>query len=172
MLCQDVRTMRPFRDRLREAAAYAGIAYSPTTIGRALGVAKQTVHPWMGDGEPRAAMVFRIADLWGVNPRWLATEEGAMVQEPPSSGLTLHELEILRRYRTADPQWRQSLRMMAKAAAKVAVALALAVQVLLPTPAEAALSRAQLNNNTDCMRFLRRWLRSLRGHLGFVKLGH
>ena len=80
-----------------------------------------------------------------------------MVQEPPSSGLTLHELEILRRYRTADPQWRQSLRMMAKAAAKVVVMLAVAVHVLMPAPTEAAFARQRFTNNTDCMRFLR-WL--------------
>jgi hypothetical protein len=112
-----MRTMRPFRDRLRKAAAYAEVDYSPTAIGKSLGIAKQTVHPWMRAGEPRAEIIFRIADLWKVNARWLATEKGAMVRETPSAGLTRDEHEILRRYRAAGPQWRQALRLMAKAAA-------------------------------------------------------
>lgn len=70
--------MRPFKERFREAAEKVGVEYKPTPIAKALGVSKQTVHQWMDKGSPSAEYIFRIADRWGMNPRWLAIEEGPM----------------------------------------------------------------------------------------------
>ena len=72
--------MRPFNERLRDAATYAGVEYSQTVIANSLGIKKQTVDRWFSGYEPRPAMIFHIADRWGVDARWLATEEGEMIQ--------------------------------------------------------------------------------------------
>lgn len=72
-------TMRPFNERLREAAAYASVEYSQTAIANSLGIRKQTVDRWFSGYEPRPAMLFHMADRWGVDARWLATEEGEMI---------------------------------------------------------------------------------------------
>lgn len=110
--------MEPFRDRLRKAAAHAGVDYSQTAIAKSLGVMKQTVDRWMGDGEPRPAMVFHIGDKWHVDPRWLATGEGSMTQPPSGSGLTAEELEIIKSYRRSEPRSRVSLRAIVKTLSK------------------------------------------------------
>lgn len=70
--------MRPFKDRLKEAAAKAGIEYKPTPIAKSLGISKQTAFQWMDKGRPTPENIFLIADKWGFNPRWLAIEEGPM----------------------------------------------------------------------------------------------
>lgn len=108
---------RPFRERLREAAAYAGIEYSQTAIARSLDITKQSVDNWMGEGEPRPAMIFRMADRWNVSPRWLATEQGQMVGEPPTGGTySKDEVALVRRHRKASPQVRAALKVMLKLA--------------------------------------------------------
>lgn len=111
--------MRPFDQRLKEAAAYAGVEYSCTAIGRALGVSKQTVYMWMSGSEPKAAMIFHIADSWNVDARWLATDEGNMA--PPSSGprLSPEELVLLKRYRRAEPRTRASIVAVTKSLLKL-----------------------------------------------------
>lgn len=123
--CVDMTTttrMRPFRERLKEAAAYAGVEYSQTAIARALNTSKQTVDRWMNDGEPRPAMVFHIADTWNINARWLATDEGDMVNPPPPGGMLSPEEHVLvRKYRSSAPSFRNSLKTILKLACLVAV---------------------------------------------------
>lgn len=120
--------MRPlFRDRLRESAEYAGVEYSPTAIGRALGVSKQTVHQWMMSSEPRPAMLFHIADSWNVDARWLATGDGEMRPPPGGPGLSADEIEMLKRYRKVEPRNRSSIVTIAKSLAKVGGIAALTV---------------------------------------------
>lgn len=124
-----MRTMRPlFRERLQEASEYAGVEFSATAIGRALGVPKQTVHVWMTNGEPRPAMLFHISDTWQVDARWLATGDGSMVPPPSSgTGLSTDEIEMIKRYRRATPKNRPSIIAVAKSLAKVAGLAALVV---------------------------------------------
>lgn len=116
--------MRPFRERLKEAAAYAGVEYSQTAIARSLNTSKQTVDRWMNDGEPRPAMVFHIADTWNINARWLATDEGDMVSPPPPGGiLSPDEHVLVRKYRSSAPAFRNSLKTILKIACLLAVIL-------------------------------------------------
>lgn len=77
-----MQTMTYFLERLQLAAEYAGVQFSQTAIARSLGIRrKQTVDRWFQGSEPRALMIFHIADTWGVSARWLATGVGDMV--PP-----------------------------------------------------------------------------------------
>lgn len=113
---------RPFRDRLREAAAYAGLEYSQSAIARSLGITRQSVDNWMKEGEPRPAMIFRMADAWRVDPRWLATEEGNMVPPPSSgNGLSPQEHVIVRRYRAMPASSRNAMRVLLKLSILVAL---------------------------------------------------
>lgn len=91
-ICAD---MRPFRERLKEAAKHAGVPYGQTAIARALGVSKQTVDQWMDKGRPTPEMIFRIADAWGVSPRWLAIEDGQMVAKADGSLSAREEMVVL-----------------------------------------------------------------------------
>src|SRR5688572_23982922 len=68
---RDIQT--DFSDRLREAALGKGLSYSPTEIGKFLGVNKQTVFNWMNGSVPRADELFQVADKFGVDPRVFAT---------------------------------------------------------------------------------------------------
>lgn len=129
---------RPFRERLREAAHYAGIEYSQTEIANSLGTTKQTVDRWMADGEPRPAMIFKIADKWGVDARWLATDEGHIVPPAGGAGLRQDELELIKGYRKATAPHRLSLRVMAKSLSKAIVVLALSIPFLPRQDAEAS----------------------------------
>lgn len=62
-----------FAERFKDALTAAGIDNkSPTAIGEFLGVRKQTVAQWLNRGEPKPAMLFRIADKTKVEARWLA----------------------------------------------------------------------------------------------------
>lgn len=66
-----------FRDRLKLAAKHAGVEYGQTAIAISLDLKrKQTVDRWMGDGMPSVKMLYRIADKWDVDPRWLGTGRG------------------------------------------------------------------------------------------------
>ena len=104
-----------FRERLKPSADYAGIEYSQTAIARSLGASKQTVDRWMAGGEPRPAMVFHIADSWGVDARWLATGEGEMIPLAGGQGLRVDEHELIHCYRNSDTDRRKALREVAKA---------------------------------------------------------
>lgn len=125
-MCTELRTMGlTFQLRFQEAASYAGIEFSPTAIGRSLGVSKQTAQYWMTTGEPKAAMVFRIADTWTVDARWLATGQGTMLPPPGGQGLSADEVEMIRRYRKAEPRSRASILAVAKTLKKATAMLAL-----------------------------------------------
>lgn len=78
--------MSPFRDRLKLAAKHAGVEYSQTAIAQSLGVSKQTVDQWMGDGRPSAEMIYLIADKWKVSPRWLQLDQGEMLPTATTDG--------------------------------------------------------------------------------------
>lgn len=71
--------MTKFKDRLRKAADHAKVTWGQTSVAKSLGMKKQTVDRWFDEGEPKAAQIFAIADLWGINARWLATGEGDML---------------------------------------------------------------------------------------------
>ncbi len=142
MLCQDSRTMRPFSERLREAAAHAGVPYKPTAIGKSIGVSKQTVHEWMAKGRmPDSGALAAIAAAWKVDINWLAAEQGSMVPEPPAD-LSKEERYILKSYRVAEPKAQRMFLLLLKAIGKAMVVVALVMQ-LSPRPAEAM----QHNNN-------------------------
>ena len=118
-----------FQSRFQEAAAYAGVEFSPTAIGRSLGVSKQTAQYWMTTGEPKAAMIFRIADTWTVDARWLATGQGTMLPPPGGPGLSSDEIEMIRRYRKAEPRTRLSILAVAKTLGKAAAIVAFAAGI-------------------------------------------
>lgn len=155
--------MRPFRERLKEAAAYAGVEYSQTAIARSLNTSKQTVDRWMNDGEPRPAMVFHIADTWNINARWLATDEGDMVSPPPPGGiLSPDEHVLVRKYRSSAPAFRNSLKTILKIACVLAV--------ILPAAAPRTGSAGDLHNVnyspvTKAEYTLRNFLRAILGFL-------
>lgn len=128
---------RPFSERLREAASYAGVEYSQTAIARSLNTSKQTVDRWFADTEPRAAMIFYIADTWNVSARWLATGEGSMVDAPPpGGGLTPDEHVLIKRYRSSPAGYRNSL----KTILKIACLLLVFLPALATKNADAAIS--------------------------------
>ncbi len=67
-------------------------------------------------------MIFHIADTWNVNARWLATDEGDMVNPPPPGGtLSPEEHVLVRKYRSSAPSFRNSLKTILKLASFVAV---------------------------------------------------
>lgn len=76
--------VRPFKERLREAAQIAKVEYRPTAIANSLGISKQTVHQWMDKGRPTPENIFLIADKWALSPRWVALEEGPVKSEKPA----------------------------------------------------------------------------------------
>lgn len=83
-----------FHARLRAALLFSGLTEtnSQTAIGKHLSLNKQTVDRWMRGGEPKASMLFYIADRMKVDPRWLATGEGSMT---PQITLTNDEIDLL-----------------------------------------------------------------------------
>jgi len=117
--------MNTFKERLAHAAKEAGIEFSQTAIAKSLGLRKQTVDYWMTKGgEPRPSVLFRIADTYSVDARWLATGEGTMLPPPGGPGLRSEELELVKGYRKASAPHRASLRVMAKSLGKAVVTLA------------------------------------------------
>lgn len=103
--CQALWTMRPFRDRLRDAAKHAGIEYSPQAIADSLELKhRQTVHRWMDKYRPSPPMIEKIAKRWGVSVRWLATEEGPMVLEDLQ--LEPDETRAIKALRQSGRDWR------------------------------------------------------------------
>lgn len=129
--------MRPFRDRLREAAKHFGVEYGQTAIAKSLSVPKQTVDQWMGNSAPSAQMVFHIADKWqGLNPRWLALEEGPMLlgQARAAIGAPLadpEEVQLVMRYRGADARWKLALKLLAGLADEDQVQAATDINVII-----------------------------------------
>lgn len=100
-----------FANRLKESCAKAKppIEWKPTALGTAFGVAKQTADRWMVESLPSAEKLFEIADKLGVDPRWLATGHREEVEH---NGLRPHELDLLARFRSADPRWQLALRLL------------------------------------------------------------
>lgn len=75
-----------FLERFQAALTQAAVDWkSPTDVGRALGLNKQTVDRWLKGGTPSAEMLFPIADRLKCSPRWLGTGEGTMNQNPKLS---------------------------------------------------------------------------------------
>jgi hypothetical protein len=151
-----------FQTRLQEAAAYAGIEWSPTAIGESLGVTRQKAYLWMTAGEPRAAAVFNIADRWRVDARWLATGRGSMLPPPSGPDLSDDEVEMLKRYRKAEPRVRTSIIAMAKSLAKAASLGA--VLWLSPQFNNNAIAAEKLDLSTGLIHIaalLRRWCKKL-----------
>lgn len=116
-----------FSERFKKACDRAGIEWSQTAIGKALGVSKQTADRWMGNGQPSADTLFGLADKLrakGVpppfsDPRWLATGEnvamaGVIGPDGDKYGdLSGEERALVASYRKADPRWQLSLRLLA-----------------------------------------------------------
>lgn len=94
-----------FRDRFKLAAKHAGVEYSQTAIALSLDLErKQTVDRWMGDGLPSVKMLYRIADKWGVDPRWLGTGEGSSKLDAEKWS-PAKELESAPAQRVKEPHW-------------------------------------------------------------------
>jgi len=73
-----------FGERLKQAADKAKIPYSQTSMALCLGVSKQHVDSWMKGSLPRADQLWKIAERFGVDARWLATGK------PPTMSETVH----------------------------------------------------------------------------------
>lgn len=124
--------MEKFSDRLKEACRRAGVEWGQTAISQAIGVAKQTADRWMGEGQPSADVIFKVADKLNVDARWLATGERS--NPATVAGLEnaqAHELDLLARYRNADPRWQLSLRLMAALATEDQIEFAADVNVII-----------------------------------------
>lgn len=103
-----------YPERLRAAAAHAKVDYSPTALGKILGVNKQTAATWMAGSMPRGDKLFQHADKLGVDPRWLATGRGDMLARAPlPAEMPPEEISLLDRYRACDSRWKLSLRLLA-----------------------------------------------------------
>jgi hypothetical protein len=141
MFGQYLRTVETtFIDRLKQAALYRRLEWSPTAIGKALGLPKQTVHRWMqGSSTPSPENVFLTADTWQISARWLATGEGSMM-DTHASALNRQESEILAAYRGAPADGKSSLRTLARAVSRGALAVFLAISLWQPSPSHAAFS--------------------------------
>lgn len=124
--------MTTFNERLREAARHAKVEWGQTAIAKSLEVSKQTVDRWMGTGEPKPAQLFRIADRWKIDARWLATGEGQMIAAYPGhTELPWQEQELLRGYREAEPKWQFCLLLLARLAHDEQVQAASDVNVIM-----------------------------------------
>ena len=128
-----------FTERLLQAAMHAGVEATPTEIAKSLGIKnRQTTFKWFHGTTPEGMMIAHIAESWKVNPIWLATGQGEMIQSPSDTGLNNEERDIIRVYRSAHPQRRKVLYTMVKALGKAIVIASLSVPALMPQPAEAA----------------------------------
>lgn len=162
MFGQYVRTVETtFIDRLKQAALYRRAEWSPTVIGRALGLPKQTVHRWMqGSSTPSPENVFLIADAWRMSARWLATGEGGMLELSASEVLNKQEAEILTAYRGAPADGKSSLRTLARVVSRSALLVFLALALWQPSPSEAAFS-SRVAEFVYYVKSLGRWFRVL-----------
>lgn len=90
----DLMGKTTFLERFHAALTQAAVDWkSPTAVGSALGLNKQTVDRWLKGGEPTPAMLYLIADKLRCSPRWLATGEGGMAQAP---NLTQEEADVIK----------------------------------------------------------------------------
>lgn len=120
-----------FTERLQKAAAHAQVKWGQTDVARSLGLSKQTVDRWFKGGEPKPAQLYLIADKWGVDPRWLATEHGQMLPAPVATGLEPLEEQLIAQYRRADPRWQLSVRLLAGLAVEEQLLAATDVNVVV-----------------------------------------
>lgn len=139
------------RYRLQRSAEHAGVKWKQSDVAKSLGVSRQTVFQWFHGTVPDTQMIVTIAKAWRVDPAWLATGEGQMVNGHVV-GLSNEERDIIRFYRNAQPSRRKALYDMAKALGKSALVLALAIPGFTPQRAEAAFNITQYT-----LRFLRCW---------------
>lgn len=92
--------------RIRIGMVQAGIT-NPTELARKMKANRQTVHRWVnGEGDkitPR--LLFRMADILKVNPRWLALGEGSPTMPTDPS---LEESEALALFRALPEAGKQA----------------------------------------------------------------
>lgn len=137
--------MSTFRERLQQAAYFAGVGTTQAAMANALGLNRQTINRWFLGGEPSAENLLDISKRWGVSAEWLQSGEGDMVAQP-SEVLPADERELLRDYRKATPSTRQILRRMVKAGGKAVLFMVATIPPLMSpySDAEAALKSEQL----------------------------
>lgn len=145
-----------FRDRLRLAATRAGVKFSQTEIAKALGTSKQTVDAWFRGGEPKPSTIYHIADLWRVDPKWLATGDGDMV--PKTTFLTTDEREVLQAYRKVSPQKRAMIEVVLRALGKAMLVVSLGLPT---TPSSEASAFFDISTSR-----ITHWLRLMFGWRG------
>jgi transcriptional regulator with XRE-family HTH domain len=150
--------MSDFRGRLQQAAQHAGVGDSQATMAASLNLNRQTINRWFQGGEPNADMLLHIARTWGVDAEWLKSGDGDMLPTPSPDDLPPEELELLRDYRKASQQARQTIRTMVRALRKSVVTIAAVIPPLLvPTPSDATTL-----HNASCMDGIRiacrRWI--------------
>lgn len=155
--------MSNFRERLQQAAEYAGSGTTQAAIAAALGLNRQTVNRWFLGGEISAENLLDISSKWGVRLEWLRDGDGEMVHKPSSDTLNQEERDLIRSYRSASPQARRVVLGMARAARKSMVTIAAVLPPLLaPSPSDAATSHNLFYAPiASTLHIVRRWLRGL-----------
>lgn len=104
---------KDFSGRLEKAVSRVSVPFQPTALGVFLGENKQSASLWINGSTPRCEKLFEIADKLGVDPRWLATGQGAMLPVVNEGDYTPEERELVTRYRGAGPKWQAALRSIA-----------------------------------------------------------
>lgn len=135
--------MSDFVERLKQAAAHAGVGDSQSDIARALELKRQTVNRWfvVDDAEPEGDLLFEIASRFGVNPKWLKSGDGPMYPDAANEELSNEEHGLIKDYRGSSPKIKEAIRAMVRAMRKVATVVVAAVPPLLahsPSDATAA----------------------------------
>lgn len=146
-----------FRERLQQAARWAGAGDSQAAIAEKLQRNPQTVNRWFMGGEPNGEQLRHVARTYGVSMEWLESGEGEMRLDP--NDLPPDELELLRDYRKASAQARQSIRTVVRALRKSVVAVALILPGFMAPKDAAAICHktscdlfgAAAGHNTDCI---------------------
>jgi DNA-binding XRE family transcriptional regulator len=164
--------MDKFRERLQQAANWAGVGESQATMAQSLALNRQTINRWFTGGEPNAQMLLHIARTWKVDPEWLKSGRGEMLTKPSPDGLSSEERDMVRYYRSASPQVRQVIATMVRAVRKSIVAIAVFLPPFIaPQPTEAATlhnvnyptAPAPLfNQNSALIRIVRKWIFAIR----------
>lgn len=135
--------MNDFSKRLRAAVDHANLEWSPTELGRKFGVSKQTAYGWMRGSQPDSDRLHPVADLLGVEARWLIHGDGPMLAVPSVNNLPPDEETLIESYRKIPEERKESVRLMVKALAKM-VFLSVAVAVVAPHESEAAIEHNSL----------------------------
>ncbi len=130
--------MTPFSKRLKEAVNYASLEWSPTKLGRKFGVSKQTAYGWMTQSQPDSDKVHHVADILGVEARWLIDGDGPMIAVPTVNNLPPDEEDLIESYRKIPDERKESVRLMLQALARV-VFLSVIVNTAAQNNAEAAI---------------------------------